>query len=54
MGGSPYLIGSLAVWQGLFSASELDALVRLGDAARSPISLRDTNVTVMGMAGYRF
>ena len=31
MGGSPSLIGSLAVWQGLFSASELDALVRLGD-----------------------
>ena len=31
MGGSPSLIGSLAVWPGLFSASELDALVRLGD-----------------------
>lgn len=26
----------------------------LGDAALSPISLRDTNVTVMAMAGYRF
>jgi PKHD-type hydroxylase len=31
VGGSPSLVGSLAVWQGLFSASELDALVRLGD-----------------------
>ncbi len=31
MGGSPSLIGSLAVWPGLFNASELDALVRLGD-----------------------
>src|SRR3954464_8020955 len=31
LGGSPSLIGSLAVWPGLFSASELDALVRLGD-----------------------
>jgi PKHD-type hydroxylase len=32
LGGSPSLIGSLAVWPGLFSASELDTLVRLGDA----------------------
>jgi PKHD-type hydroxylase len=31
LGGSPTLSGSLAVWQGLFSVSELDALVRLGD-----------------------
>jgi PKHD-type hydroxylase len=31
LGGSPSLIGSLAVWPDLFSASELDALVRLGD-----------------------
>ena len=31
LGGSPSLIGALAVWPDLFSASELDALVRLGD-----------------------
>lgn len=31
MTGSPTLSGALAVWQGLFSTTELDALTRLGD-----------------------
>src|SRR4051812_48090566 len=31
LGGSPSLIGALAVWPGLFSTAELDGLVRLGD-----------------------
>jgi PKHD-type hydroxylase len=32
VGGSPVLSGALVAWQGLFSADELDALVRLGDS----------------------
>jgi PKHD-type hydroxylase len=32
MGESPVLSGALVAWQGLFSAEELDAIVRLGDA----------------------
>ena len=32
MGGSPVLSGALVAWEGLFSADELDALVRLGDS----------------------
>ena len=31
MGGSPVLSGALVAWQGLFSAEELDGIVRLGD-----------------------
>ena len=32
LGGSPFLSGALVAWQGLFSDSELDAMVRLGDS----------------------
>ena len=32
MGGSPALSGALVIWDGLFSAGELDAMVRLGDS----------------------
>jgi len=32
LGGSPVLSGALVAWQGLFSADELDAMVRLGDS----------------------
>ena len=37
-----------------FAGTDIGVTRLLGDAALSPISLRDTNVTVMGMAGYRF
>ena len=31
MGGSPVLSGALVAWQGLFSAEELEGIVRIGD-----------------------
>jgi outer membrane protein len=37
-----------------FVGTDVGVMRLLGDAALSPISLRDTNLTVMGMAGYRF
>ena len=37
-----------------FAGTDVGVTRLLADAALSPISLRDTNVTVMGMAGYRF
>ena len=37
-----------------FVGTDVGVTRLLGDAALSPISIRDTNVTVMGMAGYRF
>jgi outer membrane protein len=37
-----------------FIGTDVGVTRLLGDAALSPISIRDTNVTVMGMAGYRF
>jgi outer membrane protein len=37
-----------------FAGTDVGVTRLLGDAALSPISIRDTNVTVMAMAGYRF
>jgi outer membrane protein len=37
-----------------FAGTDVGVTRLLGDAALSPISLRDTNVTAMAMAGYRF
>jgi len=37
-----------------FIGTDVGVTRLLGDAALSPISIRDTNVTVMGMTGYRF
>ena len=37
-----------------FIGTDVGVTRLMGDAALSPISLRDNNVTVMGMAGYRF
>ena len=47
MGASPVLSGALIVWQDLFSKSELDAMVRLGDG----LALEKAELSVGG-AGY--
>jgi len=47
LGTSPVLSGALIVWQDLFSKSELDALVRLGDS----LALEKAELSVGG-AGY--
>jgi PKHD-type hydroxylase len=47
LGGSPVLSGALVAWQGLFSDTELDAIVRLGDS----LALEKAELSVGGQ-GY--
>ena len=37
-----------------FAGADVGVTRLMGDAAASPISISDTNVTVMAMTGYRF
>ena len=37
-----------------FAGADVGVTQLMGEAAASPISIRDTNLTAMAMAGYRF